>query len=73
MMEIKIIVNHECHGLELYFTTKPDEAILTQLKDAGWRYHRVKKCWYAKQTDANQQLAEAVSGVAVPDATQAAE
>lgn len=73
MMEIKLIVNQECHGLELYFAAKPEESILTQLKDAGWRYHRVKKCWYAKQTDENQQLAEVVSGIAVPDTSQAEE
>lgn len=72
-MEITLIVNQECHGLELYFTTKPDESILSQLKDAGWRYHRVKKCWYAKQTETNQQLATAISGASVPDASPAAE
>ena len=60
-MEIQLIVNHECHGLELYFTSKPAESVLTRLKDAGWRYHRVKKCWYAKQTEANLHLAVSVS------------
>ena len=45
-MNAKLVVNQECHGLELYFPEKPDEEVLMQLKSARWRYHRVKKCWY---------------------------
>lgn len=61
-MNAKLVVNQECHGLELYFPEKPDEEILTQLKTARWRYHRAKKCWYAKQNDTNQEIAEQIAG-----------
>ena len=60
-MNAKLVVNQECHGLELYFPEKPDEEILTQLKTARWRYHRAKKCWYAKQNDTNQEIAEQIA------------
>ena len=33
-MNAKLVVNQECHGLELYFPEKPDEEVLTQLKAA---------------------------------------
>ena len=60
-MNAKLVVNQECHGLELYFPEKPDEEVLTQLKSARWRYHRVKKCWYARQNAANQDIAEQIA------------
>lgn len=60
-MNAKLVVNQECHGLELYFPEKPDEEVLSQLKSARWRYHRVKKCWYAKQNAANQEIAEQIA------------
>ena len=61
-MNAKLVVNQECHGLELYFPEKPDEEVLTQLKSARWRYHRVKKCWYARQNATNQEIAEQIAG-----------
>lgn len=64
-MDIKLVINQACNGLELYFPTKPSETVLTQMKAAGWRYHRVKKCWYAKQTDSNRKLADAIVSLEV--------
>ena len=61
-MNAKLVVNQECHGLELYFPEKPDEEVLTQLKSARWRYHQAKKCWYARQNAANQKIAEQITG-----------
>lgn len=66
-MDIKLVINQACNGLELYFPTKPSETVLTQMKAAGWRYHRVKKCWYAKQTDSNRKLADAIISLEVQD------
>ena len=73
-MNAKLVVNQECHGLELYFPEKPDEEVLMQLKSARWRYHRVKKCWYAKQNDTNQEIAELIAGgsIKADEATSAA-
>ena len=64
-MDIKLVINQACNGLELYFPTKPSENVLTQMKAAGWRYHRIKKCWYAKQTDSNRKLADAIISLEV--------
>ena len=36
-------MNEELNGVELTFSQKPDTRILTTLKDAGFRWHRVKK------------------------------
>jgi len=60
-MSAKLVINQEHNGLELYFVEKPDEDVLTALKAASWRYHRVKKCWYARQTPANAELAHRLS------------
>ena len=60
-MSAKLVINQEHNGLELYFEEKPDEDVLTALKAASWRYHRVKKCWYARQTPANAELAHRLS------------
>lgn len=60
-MSAKLIINQEHNGLELYFSEKPDEDVLTALKAASWRYHRVKKCWYARQTPVNAELAHRFS------------
>ncbi len=60
-MNAKLVINQEHNGLELYFGEKPDEGVLAALKAASWRYHRVKKCWYARQTPANAELAHRFS------------
>ncbi len=63
-MTAKLIINREMNGLELYFPTKPEDSVLSMLRDAKWRFHRVKKCWYAKQTPANKAMAETLTGIA---------
>lgn len=47
---MEIIKNKELNGLEVVFKKKPSETILTQLKENGFRWHRKKKVWYAKET-----------------------
>ena len=61
-MSVKLLVNQEHNGLELYFPDKPEEHVLDALKSAHWRYHRVKKCWYARHTEANHKLALQFAG-----------
>lgn len=56
-MKATLTVNTERNGLELYFSGKPGRDVLTALKDARWRYHRAKKCWYARQSEANRAFA----------------
>lgn len=49
--EIEITYNEEKNGIEVKFNTKPAQEVINDLKANGFRWHRVKKVWYAKQTD----------------------
>lgn len=48
---MRIELNNEQNGIELYFDEKPSGNIITELKENKWRWHKVKKCWYAKNTE----------------------
>lgn len=45
------------NGIELYFNTIPNKNIITALKDKKFKWHSVKKCWYAKATQENKDFA----------------
>ncbi len=49
--DIEINYNEEKNGIEIKFNSKPNQEILNELKKNGFRWHRVKKVWYAKQTE----------------------
>ncbi|HAT4302360.1 TPA: hypothetical protein I9089_002468 [Clostridium perfringens] len=49
--EVKITYNEEKNGIEVKFNNKPNQEVINNLKANGFRWHRVKKVWYAKQTD----------------------
>ena len=57
-MNANLLINEEHNGLELYFSEKPEDAVLNALREAKWRYHRAKGCWYARQTPANLEIAK---------------
>lgn len=59
-------INNEFNGIELTFAEKPAEAIREAMKEAGFRWHRQKKLWYAKNTEARMALAKKLSGDQVP-------
>jgi len=40
---------------------KPGEAIINLLKESGFRWHNVKKLWYAKQNDVTIEIAKKLS------------
>jgi len=46
--DCKIITNEEKQGEELYFDNKPEHEIIAELKQNGYRWHNVKKCWYRR-------------------------
>ncbi|EGT3606762.1 hypothetical protein ACSW9O_15245 (plasmid) [Clostridium perfringens] len=48
---MNIEFNEEKNGIEISFSIKPDKEILSKLKENGFRWHRVKKVWYAKQSE----------------------
>lgn len=57
----KMLVNEELNGIELYFEEVPSAEIRESLKAAGYRWHKVKKCWYAKQNEKTAAIAEQLS------------
>ena len=54
-------LNQELNGIEISFDSKPAADTLTALKAAGYRWHRVKKVWYAKQTADRLTLAKSMA------------
>lgn len=62
--QLRVVFNEEFDGIEVYFPTIPSEAKRTELKANGFRWHRMKKCWYAKNTEKNLQALRAIEEVA---------
>lgn len=56
-----LTLNQELNGIEVNFDTKPLAEVLEALKGAGFRWHRAKKLWYAKNTDERMQLAKSIA------------
>lgn len=52
---LRVEFNAEFDGIEVYFNSKPSQATRDALKAAGYRWHSIKKCWYAKRTEAHLQ------------------
>ena len=47
---MRITENKSLHGIEVTFDAKPSSDVLNTLKENGFRWHRQKKLWYAKDT-----------------------
>lgn len=61
-------INEQYHGIEISFDTKPAKAVLDALKNAGFRWHNVKRLWYAKQTDSRLALVRSITDTQAPAA-----
>lgn len=59
-------INNEFNGIELVFESKPAKEILESIKAAGFRWHNLKKLWYAKKTPERMALAEKLSNGTAP-------
>lgn len=57
---MKIVENEEKKGIELYFDGKPIKKVRDIMKANGFRWHNVKKCWYAKKSDKVVNVANAL-------------
>ena len=57
---LRVEINPDFDGVEVYFPTKPSEETRTALKAAGYRWHSKKKCWYAKNTEKHLQALRAI-------------
>lgn len=63
-MTATLKLNEELKGIELYFDTKPEQEVLTNLKSNGFRWSGFKKCWWNKQSEAALEIANSlVSGI----------
>jgi hypothetical protein len=60
-MNMQVLKNEAQNGLELYFDTKPEQQVIEALKTNGFRWHNVKKCWFAKASEEKQKLIEAIT------------
>lgn len=57
----KKLLNEELNGIELYFNEIPSAETREILKTAGFRWHKVKKCWYAKKSEETKKIAQELS------------
>lgn len=57
---LRVEINPEFDGVEVYFPSKPSEETRNALKSAGYRWHGKKKCWYARNTEKNLQALRAI-------------
>jgi len=44
----KIVHNQSKDGIEIYFPSKPNAAVLDAIKAQGFRWGKFNKCWYAR-------------------------
>lgn len=79
MCKLTIKRNEEKNGVELYFDQKPAQAIIEQIKAAenergrrAFRYHRSKKCWYAKASEKVLLFVRDLNANPIPAAKEAA-
>ncbi len=54
-------INKELNGIEIVFDSKPGIDVLQVLKEAGFRWHKVKKLWYAKNTAERLAIVESIA------------
>ncbi len=52
---VRVEINPEFNGIEVYFNNKPDSETREALKADGWRWHSKKYCWYNKNTENHLQ------------------
>lgn len=52
--------NREKNGIEIYFGSKPEDAVIDDLKLNHWRWFPSKNCWYKKDTPENEQFAKKI-------------
>ena len=61
-MAATLTLNPAHNGIEIKFDTKPIQDTLAALKSHGFRWHRQKCLWYAKNTPERLEFAHSVSG-----------
>lgn len=59
---LRVVINEDFNGIEVYFSARPDAATRDHLKATGWRWHGVKKCWYNRNTEDNLLQLRTIAG-----------
>lgn len=59
-------LNNRLNGIEITFSSRPASQIRESLKAAGFRWHKQKGLWYAKQSAERLALAQELTGEAAP-------
>lgn len=49
--DVRVELNENKNGVEIYFSNKPSEEVRNNLKSHGFRWSKFNKCWYAKQSE----------------------
>ena len=62
-MSATYIINTELDGIEIIFDEKPSEEVRAELKESGFRWHKIKKIWYARQNPERLELAEKLANI----------
>ena len=57
-VEIGITHNIGLNGIEIRLSFKPSHSLTKAFKEAGWRWHAAKQCWYAKVSPENIDFAQ---------------
>lgn len=71
-MTATMTINNELNGIEISFKSIPGADIRETMKNAGYRWHKIKKLWYAKQTAERLSLAQKICGGNIQDAPASA-
>lgn len=61
---IRVQINPDFNGIEVYFPGKPSESVRDSLKANGWRWHHKKGCWYNRNTEDNLQALRSITETA---------
>ena len=70
---MKILENTAKNGIEIYFESIPKKEILNKLKENLFKWHAIKKCWYARATEKARELATSLQDEKAEQVTATAE
>lgn len=52
------LLNDKLNGIEIYFDSKPEETVRTEMKSVGFRWSQRQGMWYARQSETTLALAK---------------
>lgn len=71
--DVKIVLNEDKNGVEIYFSGKPSEDVRNNLKSNGFRWSKYNKCWYAKQSEDTLNFANSLTDTTEEEIKQISE